>query len=225
MAKALAKGSRITGAQRSTLASQYAKRYAAGESIRKIVADSGRSYGFVHGVLKESGATLRGRGGATRGVKKTDVGAEVDRDPTKKTASRRPPAKKTGKTATTTKSAKRRRSKSPAKRPPPKTPAKKSRRKDAPPRRRPRRPPPRSTGQEVPGKKSPAAKKTTAEALTDSGHDQGPDAAGVRAHCFRRNSRDRAALAERRGTHVDDARRRCLLDAANDPGSRRRVIN
>lgn len=55
MAKALAKGSRITGTQRSTLASQYAKRYAAGESIRKIVADSGRSYGFVHGVLKESG--------------------------------------------------------------------------------------------------------------------------------------------------------------------------
>ena len=35
MAKALAKGSRITGAQRTTLASQYAKRYAAGESIRR----------------------------------------------------------------------------------------------------------------------------------------------------------------------------------------------
>ena len=71
MAKALAKGSRITGAQRTTLASQYAKRYAAGESIRKIADDAGRSYGFVHGVLKESGVELRGRGGATRGVKKT----------------------------------------------------------------------------------------------------------------------------------------------------------
>ena len=63
----LAKGSRITGAQRDSLASTYAKRYAAGESIRKIAEDSGRSYGFVHGVLKESGAALRGRGGATRG--------------------------------------------------------------------------------------------------------------------------------------------------------------
>ena len=43
----------------------------AGESIRSIAEDSGRSYGFVHGVLKESGATLRGRGGATRGPRRT----------------------------------------------------------------------------------------------------------------------------------------------------------
>ena len=71
MAKALAKGSRISGAQRTTLAAQYAKRYASGESIRKIADDAGRSYGFVHDVLKESGVSLRGRGGATRGAKKT----------------------------------------------------------------------------------------------------------------------------------------------------------
>ena len=70
MAKALAKGSRITGAQRTTLASQYAKRYAAGDSIRKIADDAGRSFGFVHGVLKEAGVELRGRGGATRGARK-----------------------------------------------------------------------------------------------------------------------------------------------------------
>ncbi|HWI00566.1 MAG TPA: helix-turn-helix domain-containing protein, partial [Propionibacteriaceae bacterium] len=70
MANALAKGSRITGAQRGTLSSQYAKRYSAGESIRKIAEDAGRSFGFVHGVLKESGVQLRGRGGATRGAKK-----------------------------------------------------------------------------------------------------------------------------------------------------------
>jgi hypothetical protein len=67
----LAKGSRISGAQRTTLASQYAKRYSGGESIRKIAEDAGRSYGFVHNVLKESGVDLRGRGGATRGAKKT----------------------------------------------------------------------------------------------------------------------------------------------------------
>ncbi|HEY5820660.1 MAG TPA: helix-turn-helix domain-containing protein [Propionibacteriaceae bacterium] len=70
MAKALTKGSRITGPQRATLASQYAKRYAAGESIRTIADSAGRSFGFVHGVLTEAGVTLRGRGGATRGAKK-----------------------------------------------------------------------------------------------------------------------------------------------------------
>src|ERR687894_700610 len=68
VAKTLAKGSRISGAQRTTLASQYAKRYASGESIRKIADDAGRSYGFVHNVLKESGVSLRGRGGATPGT-------------------------------------------------------------------------------------------------------------------------------------------------------------
>jgi hypothetical protein len=101
VAKALAKGSRIIGTQRSTLASQYAKRYAAGESIRKIVADSGRSYGFVHGVLKESGAALRGRGGATRGAKKT--AAKIA--PAKKTPAKKSPASKTPASKTTTKKA------------------------------------------------------------------------------------------------------------------------
>jgi hypothetical protein len=71
VAKALlAKGSRITGARRAAVATKYAKRYEAGESIRKIAEDAGRSFGFVHGVLKEAGVTLRSRGGATRGPKK-----------------------------------------------------------------------------------------------------------------------------------------------------------
>jgi hypothetical protein len=86
---ALAKGSRISGAQRTTLASQYAKRYSGGESIRKIAEDAGRSYGFVHNVLKESGVGLRGRGGATRGAKKTASPS------TAKKAATRTPAKKT----------------------------------------------------------------------------------------------------------------------------------
>ena len=108
MAKAtLAKGSRISGAQRTTLASQYAKRYTGGESIRKIADDAGRSYGFVHNVLKESGVTLRGRGGATRGAKKTASPSTA-----KKSASRTA-AKKTSKAATTTKATTSR--KSPAK--------------------------------------------------------------------------------------------------------------
>src|SRR3954454_23975320 len=69
----LTKGDRITGDQRSTLARSFGERYAGGESIRSIAQDTGRSYGFVHGVLKESGATLRGRGGATRGPRRGSV--------------------------------------------------------------------------------------------------------------------------------------------------------
>jgi hypothetical protein len=66
----LTKGARITGDQRSSLGESFGQRYASGESIRSIAQDTGRSYGFVHGVLKESGATLRGRGGATRGPRR-----------------------------------------------------------------------------------------------------------------------------------------------------------
>jgi hypothetical protein len=66
----LIKGARITGDQRSSLGATFGERYAAGESIRSIAQDTGRSYGFVHGVLKESGASLRGRGGATRGPRR-----------------------------------------------------------------------------------------------------------------------------------------------------------
>lgn len=66
----LTKGARITGDQRSSLASSFGERYASGESIRSIAQDTGRSYGFVHGVLKESGTSLRGRGGATRGPRR-----------------------------------------------------------------------------------------------------------------------------------------------------------
>ena len=46
------------------------KRYDAGESIRSLAASTGRSYGFVHRILTETGVSLRGRGGATRGKNK-----------------------------------------------------------------------------------------------------------------------------------------------------------
>ena len=62
----LKKGSRVTGGDRDKLASDLKKRYEEGESIRLLAESSGRSYGFVHRILNESGATLRGRGGATR---------------------------------------------------------------------------------------------------------------------------------------------------------------
>lgn len=67
----LKKGSRITGADREKLAEDLRKKYDSGSSIRTLAESSGRSYGFVHRILSESGAPLRGRGGATRGAKAT----------------------------------------------------------------------------------------------------------------------------------------------------------
>lgn len=66
----LGKGRRVSGNERDKLTVDLKKKYAAGASIRDLAAQTGRSYGFVHRVLSESGATLRGRGGATRGKKK-----------------------------------------------------------------------------------------------------------------------------------------------------------
>ena len=62
----LKKGTRVTGGDRENLAADLKKKYEQGESIRVLAQSSGRSYGFVHRILNESGATLRGRGGATR---------------------------------------------------------------------------------------------------------------------------------------------------------------
>lgn len=66
MTETMKKGTRVTGADRDKLASELKKRYTAGESIRSLAASTGRSYGFVHRLLTESGVRLRGRGGATR---------------------------------------------------------------------------------------------------------------------------------------------------------------
>ena len=65
----LTKGRRITGGDRAKLAGDLKSRYESGASIRELAAETGRSYGFVHRILAESGVTLRGRGGATRGKK------------------------------------------------------------------------------------------------------------------------------------------------------------
>ncbi|HWC36739.1 MAG TPA: helix-turn-helix domain-containing protein [Mycobacteriales bacterium] len=62
----LKKGSRVTGGERDKLSATLRKRYDSGASIRDLAASTGRSYGFVHRILSESGAGLRGRGGATR---------------------------------------------------------------------------------------------------------------------------------------------------------------
>ena len=67
----LSKGKRITGDDRNSLADELRERYASGESIRSLATSTNRSYGFVHRLLSESGAALRGRGGANRNVKKS----------------------------------------------------------------------------------------------------------------------------------------------------------
>ena len=60
------KGTRVTGADRSKLATDLKARYNAGESIRSLASATGRSYGFIHRILTETGVALRGRGGATK---------------------------------------------------------------------------------------------------------------------------------------------------------------
>lgn len=68
MGESLRKGSRVTGTDRSELATDLKTRYDGGESIRALAAATGRSYGFIHRLLTETGVKLRGRGGATRGA-------------------------------------------------------------------------------------------------------------------------------------------------------------
>jgi hypothetical protein len=70
VAEKLAKGARISGNVRDKLATDLKKKYESGKSIRDLAGETGRSYGFVHRLLSESGVDLRGRGGATRGRKK-----------------------------------------------------------------------------------------------------------------------------------------------------------
>ena len=66
----LKKGARITGSLRDKLATELKKKYEKGASIRALAEQTGRSYGFVHRVLSETGVALRGRGGATRSATK-----------------------------------------------------------------------------------------------------------------------------------------------------------
>ena len=64
----LKRGVRITGAARAKLAAELTKQYKKGASIRELAEAHGRSYGFVHRVLSESGVALRSRGDATRAM-------------------------------------------------------------------------------------------------------------------------------------------------------------
>lgn len=56
---------RIVGKNRIRVADYLKKKYKKGASIRAIAESTGRSYGFVHRILTESGVKLRSRGGNT----------------------------------------------------------------------------------------------------------------------------------------------------------------
>ena len=60
----LTKGRQITGPERDKIAARLRDQYTQGASIRDLMAQTGRSYGWTHRLLRESGVTLRGRGGA-----------------------------------------------------------------------------------------------------------------------------------------------------------------
>lgn len=66
VSKGLTKGKRVSGGERDQLTSDLRQRYESGESIRALAEATGRSYGFVHRLLTESGQKMRSRGGATR---------------------------------------------------------------------------------------------------------------------------------------------------------------
>ncbi len=56
----------VKGEERAKLAAKVTKLYQNGATIRQLAASTGRSYGFIHGLLRESGAELRAHGGDNR---------------------------------------------------------------------------------------------------------------------------------------------------------------
>ncbi|OBJ04827.1 transcriptional regulator [Mycobacterium sp. 1482292.6] len=54
---------------RDQLLDELRHAYEGGASIRNLVATTGRSYGSIHSLLRESGTTMRSRGGPNRTAK------------------------------------------------------------------------------------------------------------------------------------------------------------
>jgi len=54
---------RMSKKTREQLLLELRSAYERGASIRNLVASTGRSYGSIHSMLRESGAAMRGRGG------------------------------------------------------------------------------------------------------------------------------------------------------------------
>lgn len=56
----------VKGEERAKLGAKVTKLYQKGATIRQLAASTGRSYGFTHSLLRESGAELRAHGGNNR---------------------------------------------------------------------------------------------------------------------------------------------------------------
>lgn len=54
---------KVMNKSRDQLINELRSAYEGGASIRSLVASTGRSYGSIHSMLRESGATMRSRGG------------------------------------------------------------------------------------------------------------------------------------------------------------------
>lgn len=54
---------------REELLAELRNAYEGGASIRTLAATTGRSYGSIHSMLRESGATMRSRGGPNHRAK------------------------------------------------------------------------------------------------------------------------------------------------------------
>lgn len=54
---------RTPAGQRARIETELRKKYDAGASIRAIAEETGRSYGWIHGVLGDAGVIFRQRGG------------------------------------------------------------------------------------------------------------------------------------------------------------------
>lgn len=72
---------RLNRGQRAVLALSIVARYQQGASIRQLAEQEGRSYGWVHGLLREAGVELRGRGGARRKQSAPSPSAPTLKDP------------------------------------------------------------------------------------------------------------------------------------------------
>lgn len=57
--------------ERDRLLHELRNAYEGGASIRSLVATTGRSYGSIHSMLRESGTTMRSRGGPNHTAKAT----------------------------------------------------------------------------------------------------------------------------------------------------------
>ncbi len=58
-----------TNKPRDELLTELRSAYEGGASIRRLVASTGRSYGSIHSLLRESGTTMRSRGGPNHRTK------------------------------------------------------------------------------------------------------------------------------------------------------------